>query len=603
MESSLSKHLFFVVSKNKKRFFCALLQLQIANLLSVSVALLLRLTVFVFDMTTAVEDYPQDFISVSALWAMSYFSNTLLSWTLLLSALSLISAYFKYRMRWNFAYLGRSAEKEMRSKIFEKIQKQTRSFFIEHRVGGLMNRLSNDVSVYAEMLGPGLMFPLLFLTLIIPAFYAMFSISPWMAGISIVPALLLPALIVFTRAAFYRLAKAIHMSLGELSTMAQETFSESKLVKSFQAESFLQHRFDGICSRHFTLAMEQTKLQGIVFPLLSLIGKGTTIALVVVVGIVFWKKLGVVQAADFAGFMWIQSRLLFPVLMLGWVLSLFHRGKAAYDRLREIYLAPLEVNNCEDSKHVAVKRLDIRVKGLCFSYPGADSDVLKEIDLDIRLGSLIGITGPVGSGKSTLLHVLRRDYEFQKGSFFFGEIDIREWNLLELRKRALLLEQSPFLFSRTIRENVRMGGLEAEEEKLMSCVSLAELDETIDSWTDQYDTVIGERGVTLSGGQKQRLALARALLEEREILMLDDSFSSLDSKTEARIFSRLKRHMKDKTCLMVTQRIPLLQKVDKVLFMQEGKIIEQGTHSELMHLSGHYAAMVELAELGNGGVE
>jgi ATP-binding cassette subfamily B protein len=295
--------------------------------------------------------------------------------------------------------------------------------------------------------------------------------------------------------------------------------------------------------------------------------------------------------------MWIQSYIFFPVLMLAWVMPIYARGRASYERLFEIYDEPVEVKNKPGSQQSIPNNPDIEFDHLTFSYPGTHREVLKNFTMSVKSGTFVGITGPVGSGKTTLFRLLNREYEIPYGKIFIGGQEIHDYSIEAIGKDLVTVEQLPFLFSRSIADNVRFGRIEAPLDEVLLVSKYADLHETVLDFPEQYETIVGERGVTLSGGQKQRVAMARGFLIDGSILLLDDVFSAVDAKTEARIFEALEKNFKHKTVLLITHRMSVLEAMDRVIYMEEGKIVEDGSPEELRSLKGKYAALLELQKL------
>jgi ATP-binding cassette subfamily B protein len=307
---------------------------------------------------------------------------------------------------------------------------------------------------------------------------------------------------------------------------------------------------------------------------------------------------GSLSTADFVSFMWIQSYIFFPVIMLGWLLPIFQRGRAAYDRLVEIDQSPVEVVDRAKEPLTIPPLASIEIKDLTFSYPGASHPSLASLSCRFEGGAFTGICGPIGSGKSTLLKILNREYEIPEGKIWIGGKEIHDYPLESFHQQIVTVDQVPFLFSRTIEENVRFGKHEASQQELELAARYADLHETILEFPEQYGTLIGERGVTLSGGQKQRVAIARALLVNRSILLLDDIFSAVDSRTEETIFQAMRKRLEGKTVILISHRASVLEKMDRVLYFSEGRVIEQGSPKDLIQQKGHFAALVELQKMG-----
>lgn len=473
------------------------------------------------------------------------------------------------------------------------------AFYDRHGIGELLSRLTNDISIYREVLGPGIMYPLFFITLVTPGLFALFYISPPLAAISIVPLMLVPLLNVAFRQKIYAISLGVQKGLADMSNMVQEQYSGIRIVKSYVIENILSQRFYRFCQKLLGLNFKLSCYQGMLFPFFTLLTKMITIVLVMFSAIILLKGLEGLNAADFVSFMWIQSYIFFPVLMLAWVIPIYERGRASYDRLLEIYDEPVDIQEGKFPELSIPIPADIGFNHLTFRYPAASVDALTDIHLSIRAGSLVGITGPVGSGKSTLFRLLNREYEVAEGAILIGGRDIHDYPLEAFAKEIMIVEQAPFLFSRTIAENVGFGKEDASLEDLEMVSRFADLHDTITSFPQGYETIVGERGVTLSGGQKQRLAMARAFLVNRSILLLDDVFSSLDAATEKRIFKILLENFSQKTILLITHRISILEKTDRILYMKNGKILEDGSPQELLEKNGPYAALAELQRLNS----
>lgn len=525
-----------------------------------------------------------------------------LKWAFLLLSISLVSACFKYWMRMGFIDISREVEREVRSNLFARIQNQSRVFFDKHGVGELLSRVTNDISVYREVLGPGIMFPAYFSTLVIPALGALFYLSPQLASLSLVPLICIPLLNVFVRKTLFQTSYEVQNALGNMSNIAHEYFSGIRIVKSYDIEQATLLRFKNICRHFVKLNMHFICIQGVVFPLLTLITKIITVLLVLLAGAIVMLGFSMLNTADFISFMWIQSYIFFPVLMLGWILPIYERGRAAYARLVEIYEESIDVQGNKGSQLKIPPQADIIFRHFSFKYPSAEHNALSDITTTIKGGTFVGITGPVGAGKTTLFRILSREYAIGDGMIAIGGHDINDYDLESFFQEMVTVEQVPFLFSKTIAENILFGRQQATQKELESVIHLADLHETILEFPEKYETIVGERGLSLSGGQKQRVAMARAFLVNRSILLLDDIFSAVDFATERRIFNAMKKNLAGKTILLVTHRVSILQELDRVICLSEGRITEDGSPKELAACGGYYSALVELQQRhGPGG--
>lgn len=515
-------------------------------------------------------------------------------WVLLLLTLAGFSSYLKYRMRIAFISISRDEEANVRLKLFERVQEQSRAFYDRHGIGELISRLTNDISAYRDVLGPGLMYPMFWMTLVIPGSIALFVISPLLASVAVMPLLLIPVSNTFFRERLYHVSAKLQQELAKLSNYVQESFSGIKIIKSYGVEKNVSDRFAKICAGLIKPSLYFNCLQGILLPFLNLLTKFATLGIVVLYGILSFRGYSQLNTADFLSFFWIQSYVYFPVLMLAWVIPMYERGRAAYDRLVDIYEEPNEVTDSQTATLAIPENADISFTGLDFTYSGTSRPVFMDLNLKIKAGTFVGITGPVGAGKSTLFRLLMREYEIPRGMISIGNRDIHEYPLKAFSTSMVSVDQVPFLFSKSIAENVFFGREETSQAELEMVARFADLHETVLEFPERYETLVGERGVKLSGGQKSRVAMARAFLVNRSFLLLDDIFSAVDTKTEARIFKAIKKHFAGKTVLLVTHRVNLLKELDRVIYMDEGKIVEDGSPKVLAKQKGYYAALVDL---------
>lgn len=572
----------------RKRFAIAIAMVLASNCLLVLNPLLLRKAISSLNPSQA-----QAFSLILAPVFGEKFS-IVSTWALALLSISAVSAYFKYLMRIQFISISRDVERSVRLKLFERIQSQSRAFYDRHGIGELMSRLTNDISAYRDVIGPGIMYPIYFLTLVFPGMLALFYISPELAMVSLIPLAVIPILNETVKNQIYLLSFAVQEYLGKMSNMVQEHYSGIRIIKGYNVEHPLAKRFADLCHRLMQISFKLATFQGLFFPLYTLITKIVSALLVFSAGYIIFNAWNHLTAADFVSFMWIQSYIFFPILMLSWVLPIYQRGRAAYARLLEIYEEPIEVM---EGPHLALKiepKSDISFNNLTFSYPGANSEALSSVNLTIHGGTFVGITGPVGAGKSTLFRLLNREYEIPADMISIGGHDIHDYDLEAFSQSMITVEQIPFIFSKTIADNVRFGRGEATIEEIEMVSRHADLHEAILEFPDRYETLVGERGVTLSGGQKQRVAMARAFLVDRSILLLDDIFSAIDTATEHRIFQTMRKNFPNKTVLLISHRISILDRMDRVIYLKDGRVAEDGTPDELLEKKGFYAALHEL---------
>lgn len=596
MEKNLWDNLKAIFVTYRIRFFKALVTVIVANILLIFTPLVFRQALLAI--------FPSTGTSMSRMTEMSillldgYYSS-LWVWVGVLLLFAVSAAYFKYLMRVAFISISRDAERTVRSKLFFRIQNQSMAFYDKHGIGELLSRLTNDISAYRDLLGPGIMYPLFFITLVVPGLIALFSISPLLAAISTFPMLIIPLLNLLTRQHIYKLSRDAQKGLGGLSNMVQEHYSGIRMIKGYAVESKFFFCFRELCGSLIWTNIKLNWFQGLLFPFFTFLTKSTTILLVLFTGLIILKGWSLLSAADFVSFMWIQSYTFAPVLMLAWVLPIYQRGRAAYDRLVEIYNEPVEVKDNALSQLAIPIKADIEFHHLSFKYPQTHKLVLRNFSLHIRGGTFVGITGPIGAGKTTLFRLINREYEIPRGTLSIAGRDIHDYSLEAFWKEIVTVEQMPFLFSQSVADNVRFGKEEALQTEIETVAKYADLHDTVLNFPQQYDTLIGERGVTLSGGQRQRLAMARAFLVNRSILLLDDVFSAVDSETETRMFFAIQKNFKDKTVLLITHRTSILESMDRIIYIQEGEVLEDGSPEQLKAKGGHYSALVELQKLGS----
>lgn len=595
MEKTLFANLRSIIYRYRSRFFRAFAMVLFSNCLIVLNPLIMRQAVLAMDASTA--SVPQNLIGRILYGILGSYSQKLLPWVVILLSVAATASLFKYLMRTLFMTISRDAEKEMRLKIFERIQQQSRAFYDHHGIGELLSRLTNDISAYRDVLGPGVMYPIFFSTLMIPGLIALYNISPQLTAFTLIPLFLIPIINIFIRKEIYQLSSQVQESLANLSNMTQEHFSAIRIIKSYVIERPTFELFRELCKRMIGMSLKLSLYQGILIPVFTLLTKVVTIGLVLLLGWIVLKGWSTLNAADFISFMWIQSYVFFPVLWLAWILPIYARGKASYDRLYEVYREPIEVKDTGTKGLEIPPKADISFNHLNFTYPYSDRQILKDLNSVIKGGSFVGITGPIGSGKTTLIRLLNREYEVPRGMITIGGRDIHDYPLQAFSESMVTVEQIPFLFSKTIAENVLFGRDDASQSELELVSRHADLHDTVMEFPQQYDTLIGERGVTLSGGQKQRIVMARAFLVNRSILLLDDIFSAVDTGTERRIFEGMKKNFEGRTIILITHRISILEQLDRVIYMKDGQIVEDGSPEELLKKKGYYACLHDLQSL------
>lgn len=514
----------------------------------------------------------------------------ILIYIILFLSMELIQAVFLYAMRQTLIVASRKIEYDLRGDFFGHLQKLQVQFFQYMQTGDLMSRMINDLGNVRDVLGPGIMYTANTIVSFIFVVPMMIQISPVLTLVAFIPLLVLSF-------AINQLSKLIHIrsqrvqeKLSDISSMAQENFSGIRVIKSYVREMFEIRRFQSLSDDYIKLNMDMVRVRGIMMSSVIL-----TIGLSVAVLLWFGGRLVAakeITMGDFTAFNVYLALLIWPIIALGWVLSIFQRGSASMKRMNAIFEAEPKIKDETHVRSVEDLKGKIEFRELNFSYHD-QRQVLRNINLVIEPGMTLGIVGQTGSGKSTLVNMIPRLYEIPKNAIFIDDIEIHEIPLKTLRSHIGMVPQDNFLFSDSIMENLIFGTAEASVEKAEWAAETAQLKSNIDEFPEKYDTIIGERGITLSGGQKQRLAIARCVIREPKILILDDSLSSVDTRTEDEILTRLRELMRSRTCLIVSHRIQTVKYADMIITLSDGEIIERGTHTELIALGGVYADMYQ----------
>ncbi|MGH7875209.1 MAG: ABC transporter ATP-binding protein [Candidatus Binatia bacterium] len=492
---------------------------------------------------------------------------------------------------------GRNVEFDLRNDIFAHLEKLPLSYYHAQRTGDLMSRVINDISAVRVMLGPGILnfanAPLYYVF----ALALMLSIDVRMTLAALAPFPLLMYVARKFRGQIMKSSLEVQQQMSVLSSHVQENLSGIHVVKAYSQEDFQTQQFAGLNKDYEIKSMEMAKLRGIVNPIMQGIN-GLTVLIVIWYGGVRVMR-GDLLVADIVAFIAYLNVLAWPTAAFGWMLSLVERGRAAMRRLSEILETRPEIASSETAAPLRGLKTGIDFKNVSFIYGRQKNGhpALNGINFSLPVGRSVGLVGRIGSGKSTLAHLVPRLFDTSSGEILIDGRNIRELALSDLRKIIGYVPQDPFLFSTSLRRNLVLGRDQYTEEELERAIKIAKLDRDIEIFPDGLETLVGERGVTLSGGQKQRATLARALVMDPPVLILDDSLSSVDAQTEAEILQGLKSILKEKTCLIISHRISAVKEADEILVLDEGKIIERGNHEELVRRAGVYAELYQQQRL------
>jgi len=518
-------------------------------------------------------------------------------------------AIFRFFWRMNFFGFSRNIEWDFRNVLFKHLQRLPLSYFQHVKTGDLMSRLTNDLASVREMVGIGAVAALDGSFMVLTTLPLMVGIDPWLTLWSL---LSLPGITVLVLAfgnRIHRGYREVQQFLGRLSIFVQENLAGIRVVQAYAQEENQARCFSDMSAEYMRRNLVTARLSGVLWPLIAVFsGLGAAIVLWLGGRRVLMGQLSIGQFVQFSGYL---AMLTWPVMAIGYVVNLYQRGSAALGRLAEILETPVAPGYLmpEDG---SPKRLhgDIEFRRLSFRYSAQGPWILRDISLKIPAGTRCALVGEVGAGKSTLVHLIPRLFEAPEGTLLLDGRDIRTISLSTLKASIGFVSQDIFLFSETIRDNILFGRQDATVQDLEEAARIAALLPSIQEFTDRFDTLLGERGVRLSGGQKQRTALARALIKNPPILILDDAFSSVDVQTEERILRELKRSMEGRTTILISHRISTVKDADQIVYLKDGRIVERGTHQELLTLEGHYhrlhlkqllaSELEALAERNNG---
>ncbi len=492
---------------------------------------------------------------------------------------------------------GRNIEYDLRNDLFAHLQKLPPAFYHTQRTGDLMSRVINDISAVRVMLGPGVLnfanAPLYY----VYAVALMLSMDVRMTLAALAP---FPLLMYVARTFRGRILKSsleVQQQMSVLSSHVQENLSGMHVVKAYAQEDFQTQQFIGFNKDYEVKSMEMAKMRGIVNPIMQGIN-GLTVLIVIWYGGVRVLR-GDLLVADIVAFIAYLNVLAWPTAAFGWMLSLVERGRAAMRRLEEILESKPEIvgEAAHGSNPALTQGIEFRDVSFAYERQRNGHGALEGVDFKLPVGRSVGLVGRVGSGKSTLAQLVPRLFDASAGAVLMDGQDIRELSLGDLRRKIGYVPQDPFLFSTTLKNNLAFGRDDCSAGEIARAVKIAKLDRDLEVFPQGLETVVGERGVTLSGGQKQRATLARALITDPPVLILDDCLSSVDAQTEAEILHELRAFLKEKTCLIISHRISAVKDADEILVLDEGRIIERGSHDELARRGGLYAELCQQQRL------
>ena len=504
---------------------------------------------------------------------------------LLIIGTTLIAAFFTFLMRQTFIVVSRHMEYDLKNEVFQHYQELSLNFYKKNRTGDLMNRISEDVSKVRLYLGPAIMYSVTTFTSTIVVLIFMIQAAPELTLYTVIPLPILAFSIYKLSVAIHQRSTVVQQYLSKLNTFTQESFSGIAVIKSYGIEPQTNSNFHELSNGSRDKNIDLVKVQAFFFPLMILLIGISNIIVIYIGG----RKIisGEIANIDvLVEFILYVNMLTWPVASIGWVTSLVQQAEASQERINEFLSEKPEITNPRSEPDTINGSIEFR--NVSFTYDDTNITALKNVSFNVHKGETLAIIGKTGSGKSTILELIGRLYDVDTGEILIDNRDIQNLNLESLRKSIGYVPQDAFLFSDSIRNNIKFGKNDATEEEIITAAKNASVHKNIMGFSKDYDTVLGERGITLSGGQKQRVSIARAIIHDPEILLFDDCLSAVDTETEEEILNNLFQITKDKTTIIVSHRISSAKNADKIIILEDGQIVQEGTHQQLLNTAGYY---------------
>ncbi|WP_373059243.1 ABC transporter ATP-binding protein [Zunongwangia sp. H14] len=530
--------------------------------------------------TSVIEDYVKGEITDPSVVRSELVYNILL-----IIGATLVSAFLTFLMRQTFIVVSRHMEYDLKNEVYRHYQDLSLNFYKKNRTGDLMNRISDDVSKVRMYLGPAIMYSVTTFTSTVVVLIYMIDAAPELTLYTVIPLPVLSFAIYKLSVAIHKRSTVVQQYLSRLNTFTQESFSGIAVIKSYGIEPQTNQNFTALSNTNRDKNIALVKVQAFFFPLMVLL-IGISNILVIYIGGRKYLNGEIENLGVIVEFLLYVNMLTWPVASIGWVTSLVQQASASQERINEFLKEKPEITNHKAAPDKI--RGSIAFKNVSFTYDDTNITALKNVSFEVKNGETLAIIGKTGSGKSTILELIGRLYDVTQGTITIDGKEIQSLNLESLRNSIGYVPQDAFLFSDSIRNNIKFGKSNATDEEIFEAAKNASVHKNITGFSKGYDTVLGERGITLSGGQKQRVSIARAIIHNPEILLFDDCLSAVDTETEEEILNNLFKISRKKTTIIVSHRISSAKNADKIIILEDGKIMQQGSHSQLINQAGYY---------------
>jgi len=516
------------------------------------------------------------------------FRQDLIHNVLLIIGTTIVAGFLTFLMRQTLIVMSRHIEFDLKNEVFRQYENLSQNFYKQNRTGDLMNRISEDVSKVRMYVGPAVMYTInTFIRFAIVIIY-MYNVSPLLTLYTILPLPILSYCIFKLSSEINKRSTTFQQYLSKVSSFTQEIFSGIRVIKAYSLENQHQNNMVDLAEESKRKSLSLARVQSLFGPLMiALIGISNLV--VIYFGGVMYINGSIPNIGTIAEFILYVNMLTWPVASLGWVSSMVQEAEASQKRLNEFLKIEPEIKNKnENSSDI---QGNIAFENVSFTYKDTNIEALKNVSFTVKKGETLAILGKTGSGKSTILSLISRLYDVSEGKIKIDENEISTLNLNDLRNNIGIVPQDAFLFSDTIKNNIKFGNQNATDDEVIEAAKNAVVHDNIIAFNKQYDTVLGERGITLSGGQKQRVSIARAIIKNPAILLFDDCLSAVDTETEEMILNNLFEISKDKTTIIVSHRVSSAKNADKIIILENGRIIQQGSHNQLINQEGYYSAL------------